>query len=85
MELKCDANEFTYEAETDSQSVDLWLPRRGSGRGLDWEFEISGYKLLYREWIDNQALLYSIQNSLQYPVINNSIKEYEKECTCVYR
>lgn len=45
------------------------VTKAGGGRGLDWEFEISGYKLLYGEWVDNKALLYSIQNSLQYPVI----------------
>ena len=32
--LNYDTNELTYKTETDSQRVDLWLPR-GRGRGRD--------------------------------------------------
>ena len=51
----------------------------GSGReGMDWEFEISKCKLLYREWINNKVLMYSTGNCIQYPVINHNGKEFKK-------
>ena len=51
--------------------------------GIDWEFGISRYKLLYIEWINNKVLLYSTENYIQYPVINHNRKEYEKEYICI--
>ena len=55
--LKYDTNEFICETETDSQTqrTDFLLPR-GRGRGMDWEFVISGYKLLCIGWINNKVL-----------------------------
>ena len=44
--------------------------------GMDWEFGISICKLLYVEWINNKALLYSTWNYIQYPMINHNGKEY---------
>ena len=46
------------------------------GGGVDWEFGISGCKLLYTAWINNKVLLYSTGNYIQYPVINHNGKEY---------
>ena len=57
---------------------------QGCGGGMDWEFEISRCKLLYREWINNKVLLYSTGNYIPYPVINHNGKEYEKECIYLY-
>ena len=54
------------------------------GGGMDWEFGISGCKLLYIEWINNKVLLYSTGNYIQYHVISHNGKEYEKECICMY-
>ena len=51
----------------------------GGGGGMDWEFGISGCKLLYVEWINNKVLLYSTGNYTQYPMINHNRKEYEKK------
>ena len=48
------------------------------GEGLNWEFGISRYKLLYRKQINNKVLLYSARNYIQYPVINHDGKEYKK-------
>ena len=45
----------------------------------EWEFGISGCKLLYREQINDKALLYSTGNNIQYPVTNPNGREYEKE------
>ena len=51
--------------------------------GKEWAFGISRDKLLYIEWINNKVLLYSTENYIQYPVINHSGKEYEKEYICI--
>ena len=34
--------------------------------------------------MDNQVLLYSTGNYIQYPVINHNGKAYEKECVYMY-
>ena len=84
--LKYDTNECIYETETDSeiQRTDLWLPRgREGGGGMDWEFGISRWKLLYIGWINNKVLLYCTGNYIQYPVISHNGKEYEKVCIYV--
>ena len=50
------------------------------GALLNWEFDISRWKLSCTECVNNKVLQYSTGNSIQYPVINHSGKEYEKEC-----
>ena len=35
----------------------------GQGEGIDWEFGIDMYTLLYLKWITNKNLLYSTGNS----------------------
>ena len=81
-------NLFTKQKQTHRQRTDLWLPRGRCGGGMNWKFGIIKYKLLYVEWINNKALLYSTGNSIQYPVRNHHGKEYLKEnvcvCVCVY-
>ena len=46
------------------------------GRGMDWEFGISRYKLLCIKQINNKDLLYNTGNYIQYPMINHNGKEY---------
>ena len=79
--LKYGTNEPTYKTEADSQIENrLWLPRgRSGGGGIDLEFEISGYKLLYTGWINNKILLQSRGKHAPYPMMNHNGKEYEKE------
>ena len=58
--LKYDTNELVYETETDSQTerTGLWLPKgRGSGGGMDWEFEISRCKLLHLHLISHSEVM----------------------------
>ena len=56
----------------------------GVGGGMDWEIRVR-CKFLCLEWINNKVLLYSIENYIQYPMINHNGKEYfKKECVCVY-
>ena len=39
------------------------------GGGINWEFVIDIYTLLYMKYITNKSLLYSTGNSIQYSVI----------------
>ena len=41
----------------------------GLGGGIDWEFGIDMYTLLYLKWVTNKDLPYSMGNSAQYSVI----------------
>ena len=63
---------------TDIENI-LKVTNEEEGGGINWEFEISRYKLLGIEWIKNKALLYSRGSYIQYPVINHNGREYEKE------
>ena len=56
----CQPNELIYETETDSQtqSTDWWLPKRGGGWGRDGlGVGISRCKLVYIEWVNSKVLL----------------------------
>ena len=46
--------------------------------GINWEFEINRYTLLYIKQINNKDLLYSTGTYIQYPVITHNGKESEK-------
>ena len=41
---------------------------------MDWEFEISRWKVLYIRWINSKVLLYSTGNYIQCPVLNQNGK-----------
>ena len=62
----------------DIENILVVTKRKGDEKGKDWEFEVSGCKLLYVGWI-NKVLLYSTGNYIQYLVINHNGKEYERE------
>ena len=82
--LKYDTNELTFKTETDSQKANLWLLKgKGSREGINQEFGISRYKLLYIKQI-NKDPLYSTGNFIQYSVINHKGKEYGNEYTHIY-
>ena len=49
--------------------MNLWLLGEGWGGGIDREFGINMYTLLYLKWITNKDLLYSTGNSAQYSII----------------
>ena len=50
---------------------------------MEWEVGVSRCKLLYIGWINNKVLLHSTENYIHYPMINHSIKEYNKRM-CIY-
>ena len=59
--LNNNTNEFIYKTKyTHRYRAQTWSDQRAEGRGrMDWEFGVSRYKLLYREWI-NKVLLYAL-------------------------
>ena len=59
---------FTKQKQTHRLRDEL-TATRGKGGGIDWEFEIDMYTLLYLKQITNKDLLYSTENSAQYSVI----------------
>ena len=72
-----------YNSLTDTENG-LVVAKGEVGRGgIDWEFGIGRYKLLYTKWINKKTLLYSTGNYIQYPVINHNGKGYEKIYICV--
>ena len=68
-------HKWTYlENRNRLTGIENWLVvarRERGGRGMDWEFGISRGKLSYTEWTNNEVLLYSTGNYIQYPVINH--------------
>ena len=49
--------------KTPAWRIDLWLPRGGGGSGMDWEFGVNRCRLFPVEWISNEILLCSTENS----------------------
>ena len=88
-------SEVAQSCPTLSDPMDCSLPGSSvhgifQARVLEWvaiafsEFEIKRCKLLYTEWMDNNFLLDSIGNFIQYPMINHNGKEYKKEYIYIY-
>ena len=78
--LKYDTNELIYKTEADSQTqkTDLWLSKgKGGKRGINQEFGISRYKPLYKIG-KQQGPIVQHRELYQYPVVNHSVKEFEK-------
>jgi len=53
----------------------LVVAKGGVGGRMEWEVEVSRCKLLYIEWINNNVLLYSTENYIQYLTINHEYKQ----------
>ena len=45
---------------------------------MDWEFGVSRRKLSCIAWINNKVLLWGTGHHIQYPVMIQNGKEYEK-------
>ena len=72
------------ETEPDRHREQTFSCQGGERMGKGWIGSgISRCKLLYIEWINNKALLYSTGNYIQYLVIN-IMKKYEKEYIYMY-
>ena len=52
---------------------------KGVGAWIEWEVGVSRCKLLYIEWINGKAVLYSIGEYMQCLMINHNGNEYRKK------
>ena len=70
--LKNNTNESIYKTETDSQIEHKLMVTKGEWEwgGINQEYGINRYKLLYIKQISNNDLLYSTGNYIQDPLIN---------------
>ena len=50
---------------------------QGGGResGMNWEFGVSGCKLLHLRWISNEVLLYCTGNYIQSLVMEDNVRK----------
>ena len=66
---------------TDAWKTNLWLPKGQGGGGINQQFEMNKYTLLYiKKYIkNNKDLLCSKGNYIQYFVITCNGKESEKQ------
>ena len=75
--LKYDTNEpMKQKRITDTENRAVVAKGEGAGGQMEWKVGVSRCKFLYTEWINNKVLLYSTENYIQYPVINNNGIEY---------
>ena len=72
-------NLFTKQKDSQTQKTNLRLPKEKWGEGINYEFGISKYKLLYIEQVNNKDILYNTGNYTQYLVITYNGRESEKE------
>ena len=79
-------NEFIYKTEIDpqTQKANLWLPRGKGGRGINKEFRINIYALLFIKQVTDKDLLYNTRDFTHYFVITYKGKESEKEQIYMY-
>ena len=64
-------NLFTEQKQTHSVENKLMVTKgEMGGGGINWEFGINRYKILYIKYITNKDLLNSTGNYIQYLVIN---------------
>ena len=79
-------NEPIYKAESLADVENRVVVAQGecAGGGMGWDFGISICELLYIGWINNNILLYSTGNYIQYPVINHSGENMRMNvCMCI--
>ena len=83
---KNDTNELIHKTEIDEQTqkTNLWLPKGKVGGGINKEFGMKTYTIIYIKQINNKDLLYSTGNYTQYLVIIYKGKESGKEYIHIY-
>ena len=52
----------TEKKKNHGHGEQIYVCQGVGGSGMDWEFGVSRYKLLYLEWISNEILLHSTGN-----------------------
>ena len=68
-EKKIQMDLFPKQKQTHSLREGTYTRREHSGRGIDWEFWMDMYTLLYLKQIIKKDLLYSTGNAAQYSII----------------
>ena len=68
---------YKTEIDPQTQKTNLWLPKGKSKDGINQEFGINKYTLLYIKYITNKDVLYSTGNYPQYFVLTYKGKEPE--------
>jgi len=61
---------------TDTENRAVVAKGEGAGGQMEGKVGVSRCKFLYIEWINNKVLLYSTENYIQCPIINNNGREY---------
>ena len=62
---------------TDIENRVVVAKAEGAGGQIEWTVGVSRCKLYtYIEWISNKVLLYSTENYIQYPIIDNNGREH---------
>ena len=54
-----------FTKQKDIMDMEIRLPGERGRSGMDGEFEVSRYKLLQLEWVNNEVLLYSTGNYIK--------------------
>ena len=83
---KDDTNDLIHKTEIDpqTQKTNSWLKGKGMEGGINQEFGINKYTLLYIKQITNKDILYSTGNYTQYFVISCKRKVSENRYVCTY-
>ena len=71
-------NLFTKQTHRHKNKLMIYQRKKG-GEGINWEFRINRYTLLYLEQINSKDLVHITGNYLQYLIISYNGKESEKE------
>ena len=74
---------YLLNRNTDMEKKSMVTKWEKRGEGINYEFGIRRYTLLYIKQINDKDLLYSTGNYIQYSGINYNGKESEKEYMCI--
>ena len=81
--LKYETNEFPYETDSQTQKQTCGCQGEGEADGLEFQDQ-QMQTVTYRMDINNNVLLYTTGNYIQYLVINHMEKNVEKNaCICI--
>ena len=70
---------YKIEIDTDIENKFVVIKEERCKGGINQEYRINRYALLYIKWINNKDSLYSTGNYIQYLIIMYNRKEHENE------
>ena len=72
--------------QTHRQRTGLWPKGRRLGNGWNGKLGLAAVNLYIQNgWINNEVLLYTTENYIQYPLISHSGKEYLKRNVYMFK